>query len=191
MLRAAGRRLRGDQRGFTLPELLVASVLGLSIIGSAVSVFTASIRSEPRVSSRAAKIEQARAFAEDLSRELRQGWGTPTATGSQLAVLTYVRRTTCGGSTVGAAIPCRVTYTCSAGACTRIVANPDGSGAGPAVRVVDGLADANVFTYAPSAAAPTYLGLRLPFPAENGEDAITLEDGVAFRNQSPPDAPEA
>ena len=190
-LRTAISRLRREQRGFTLPELLVASVLGLLVIGSATSVFTAGIRSEPRVSDRAARIQQARAFAEDVSRELRQGWGTPIATSSQLAILTYVRRTTCGGSTVGASIPCRVTYSCTAGACTRVVANPNGSGSGPAVRVVEGLADTNVFSYAPTGSAPTYLGIRIPFPAEGGDDAITIEDGVAFRNITPPTPPAA
>ena len=161
-------------------------MMSLVVIGAAVAFFTAAIHSEPRISARSAKIQEARAFAERISRELRQGWGTPTATPSQLSIVTSVPRTTCAGSTIGAARPCRVTYTCATTGCTRVVANADGTGAGAAVKVVGPLSSSSVFSYSPSAAAPTFLGLRLVFPAEAGEDAITLEDGVALRNDNPP-----
>lgn len=178
-------RVCADERGFTLTELLVSMMLGLVVIGAAVGFFTTAIRSEPRVSDRTAQIQQARAFAERITRELRQGWGTPTATSSQLSILTSVQRTTCGGDTIGPAKPCRVTYTCTTAGCTRVVANVDGSGSGPTVQVVGPLSTQAVFSYSPSSTAPTYLGLHLVFPAEAGDDAVTVDDGVAFRNDNP------
>ncbi len=173
-----------------LTELLVGAGLALALIGSCVALFTTGLRAEPRVSTRAAQIADARVFAESLSRELRQGWSIPAAGASQISIVTYVKRATCTGSAAGPSIPCRVTYTCASHSCTRVAANPDGSAPGPPVQVVDGLLDTTVFSYAPSAAAPTFVGIRLAFAAEGPEDAITLEDGVALRNESPSDAPE-
>ncbi|MGI9021183.1 MAG: PilW family protein [Solirubrobacterales bacterium] len=179
------------QSGFALPELLIGSVLALALIGSSVGVFTTSLRSEPRTSDRSSQVQEARTFAESISRELRQGWGAPVAGPSQLSILTYVKRATCAGSAAGPAIPCRVTYTCVTGTCSRVAANPDGTGAGAAVRVVEGLGDPNVFSYSPTPAAPTFVGIRLVFTADAGEDAITLTDGVALRNPTAPPAPGA
>lgn len=186
--RLAVRALR-DEAGFTLVEMLVGATIGLALVGSSVALFTTAQKSEPRVVQRTSQIGEARTFAESISRELRQGWSVPVAAPNQISVIGYVKRTTCTGSTPGPSIPCRITYACSAGACTRSVANPNGSGPGPAVRVVEGLADTNVFTYSPSAAAPSFVGIRLSFSATSGDDAITLKDGVSLRNETPPDAP--
>lgn len=182
-------RLR-DERGFALTELLIGTLLALALIGSAVGLFVTSVRSQPRTSDRAGDIGDARVFAESLSRELRQGVTVAIASPSQLEIVTYVKRASCGGTTAGSAIACQVTYTCSSGACTRVAANVDGSAPGPAVQVVAGLADENVFSYSPDAVAPTYVGIRLAIEAAPGEDAITLEDGVALRNPAP-EAPPA
>jgi Tfp pilus assembly protein PilW len=175
----------GREDGFALAELLVGAMLCLALIGSAITVFTTGLRSEPRAAERTSDIASARTFAESLSRELRQGWEVPTASSGQISIITYVKRATCGGTAAGTAIPCRVTYTCASGECSRVVANPDGTGAGSPVKVVDGLADANVFTYSPSAAAPEFVGIRLSFAASATEDSITLEDGVTLRNEVP------
>ena len=48
--------------------------------------------------------------------------------------------------------------------------------------MVTGLADNNVFTFSPRVPGQAYVTVRLAFPAANGDDAITLEDGVALRN---------
>jgi prepilin-type N-terminal cleavage/methylation domain-containing protein len=181
LFRRVGRRLAGDD-GFTLPELLVATTIGLMVMGAGVMMFTAAIGSQPKQSARLAKVQQARTTSESIVRELRQGLGTPTATGSQLSILTYVRKAACGSASAGAAIPCRVTYTCTAGTCTRVEAQPNGTAPGSATTVVSGLSNGTVFTYSPSAAAPRWVGITLQFPTEGGEDAITVEDGAALRN---------
>jgi hypothetical protein len=52
---------------------------------------------------------------------------------------------------------------------------------------VSGLSPGNVFSYSSCAGAPTtydYVGVSLVFPADGGEDAITLSDGVDLRNLS-------
>jgi len=175
----------GHEAGFTLVELLIAGILGLVVVGAAVTVFTASIRSEPGISSRAAQIQQARTTMERLTRELRQGSGVALASPSQLSINTYVDSATCGGAPSPTAIECRVTYSCSAGECTRSEAQPaDGSAPGPAVVAVSGLSGDDVFSYSPDATDPTFVAIRLVFPAQNGEEAITLTDGVALRNRS-------
>jgi Tfp pilus assembly protein PilW len=171
-----------EDDGFTLVELLVATTLSMIVLGAGVMVFTAAIGSQPRASARAAKVQEARTTAERITRELRQGWGAPTTTASQLSILTYVRHTTCGGTTTGDAIACRVTYTCASGTCTRVEAQANGTAPGPSQTVVSGLSSSNVFSYTFNSAGPTWVGVTLAFPAGNGDDAITVEDGAALRN---------
>ena len=170
----------------TLPELLLATVIGLAVIGSATMVFTSAIQSQPRAASRGADIEKARVAMERLTRELRQATDVPTATSSQISVLTYVQKASCGGASATTALACRVTYTCSATACSRVEANPDGTGAGSAVQVVSGITGPAVFSYSPDTTTPTFVGVNMVFPSDDGDDAITLSDGIALRLPGPP-----
>ncbi len=182
-MRERARTTSTDDRGFTLPELLVATVLGLLVIGAAVTAFTGAIQSQPRVNSQAAAIQRARTTMERITRELRQGSSVPSASASQLSIITYVHSATCGGAASNASISCRVSYSCSGGTCTRTEAKPDGTSPGPAVQVVTGLSTSNVFSYTPpSSNAPAYVGVTLALPAQGGTDAITLSDGSALRN---------
>jgi Tfp pilus assembly protein PilW len=170
--------------GYTLVEVLVASVLGLVVFGAGVIVFTAAVHSQPQQNARGVQVQHARTAAEAIVRELRQGVEVPAATATQLSVVTYVKSATCGGASAASAIPCRVTYGCASGACTRVEANPDGSAPGPARTVVSGLSSSDVFSYSPTPTAPAWVGITLAFPAGNGDDAITVEDGAALRNPS-------
>jgi type IV pilus assembly protein PilW len=172
--------LKHEQSGLTLVELLVASMLGLLVVGAGLSIFIGAVRSEPRTSSKVAAIQQARFTVDRIVRELRQGWDA-TASPSQLSMTTYVKAVSCNGPVAGTAIPCKVTYTCAGEACTRVVAQPDGSAPGPAVQVAGGLASANVFSPAPLT-EPTYVGVTFAF-ATDGEP-FTLGDGAALRNPS-------
>jgi len=184
-MRASLRYLGGDERGFTLPELLIATILGLAIVGAAAMFFTTGVRQQPKVSARADQIQTARFTMERIVRELRQGSTVPSASATQLTVVTYVDSATCGGAHATTARACRVSYSCSAGTCTRTEAQPDGSSPGSAVTVVKGLSSNNVFSYTPATAtAPAYVGVTLAFPAQNGDDAITLADGASLRNPS-------
>jgi prepilin-type N-terminal cleavage/methylation domain-containing protein len=176
--------LRREERGLTLIELLIAAAVGLIVVGGAVTMFVGAVRSEPRAASKVAAIQQARTTVDRITRELRQGLETPTASPTQLAIVTYVKQSTCGGAAASTSIPCQVTYTCTGGKCTRVVAQPNGSAPGPAVQVVSGLASTSVFTYRymPEATEPTYVGVSLSLTSDG--EPVTLSDGVALRNPS-------
>jgi Tfp pilus assembly protein PilW len=186
--RKAVAALRGEERGLTLIELLVAAGVGLIVVGGALTMFIGGIRSEPRTASKIAAIQEARVTVDRMTRELRQGLGTPTVASDELEIVTYVKAATCGGAPAGTSIPCQVTYSCSADYCTRRVAKPDGSAPGPEVRVATGLSSSNVFVYTPAPPAePTYVGVSFSFAVDSG-DPITLSDGVALRNYEDEDA---
>jgi hypothetical protein len=170
--------------------MVIATALGLLVIGAAVTVFTAGIKSQPQIDKRAAQIDQARSMSARVTQELRQGSNASSVNPSQLMILTYVPRTTCAGSTPGPNIRCRVFYSCTQSAatasCTRIACPPallaPGTGCGPTTTVVTGLVTNQVFTFSPQTPGQAYVGIRLEFPASSGDDAITLQDGVALRN---------
>lgn len=179
--------LRRSERGFTLIELLVATTIGMVVLGGAVTVFLGAVRSEPRTSSRVTAVQEGRVALERITRELRQGLevlDTPTPTASRLALVTYVKQSTCGGSPAAASIACRVTYTCGEGACSRVVEQPGGGSPGASTQVVSGLATTNVFTYAPSAAEPSYVGVEFAFTTREG-GPVVVADGAALRNGAP------
>jgi type IV pilus assembly protein PilW len=180
-LRAA-RKAAGGQHGFTLPELLVALVLGLLVVGTGVMVFSASVRTQPGLQERGNSIQEARTSMERLVREVRQGSEVLVAGSHQLSLLTYVSSVVCGGNPGGTAIPCRVTYTCTAGSCIRVEALPNGSSPGPSETVVTGLSGGDVFEYSP-VSEPVNVSVTFSFTAPApGDDAITLEDGATLRN---------
>jgi len=189
---ATGRRL-ADERGFTLPELLVATIIALLVAAGAMIVLQTAVRTQPEVSERAAQIQEGRTMIERISRELRQGDSVTGATTTSLSIHTLVDSASCGGAPAQTAIPCWVTYACSGGTCSRT--EHDGSGGGSASEVVSGLRSSNVFCYAlqsdatcpaPTAADPEYVGVTMSFPNQDGGESITLSDGVALRNHTPP-----
>jgi Tfp pilus assembly protein PilW len=172
--------------GFTLIELLLSASLSLLVLGVGVGLMTTAMRSEPKVAEKAGEIQEARVAMERMTREIRQGDSVVTASSTQFSLITQVNSATCGGANSSEARLCRVTYTCAGEVCTRVEANPDGTGPSTPVIVVNGLSTSSVFTYTPSAAAPTYIGVSLLFPSESGDDSITLADGVTMRNATVP-----
>ncbi|HEU5141549.1 MAG TPA: prepilin-type N-terminal cleavage/methylation domain-containing protein [Solirubrobacterales bacterium] len=179
--RKAAAALRRDESGLTLVELLIASTLGLVVVGAALAMFLGGVRSEPRTATKVAAIQDARVTLDRVTRELRQGLEVEVASPSQLAIVTYVKAASCGGAAASTSIPCRVTYSCVDDTCSRFVAQPDGSAPGPTTQVVSGLTTPSVFTYLPDATDPTYVGVD--FVVASGEDdPVSLGDGVALRN---------
>ena len=177
------RHSLADEEGLTLIELLLVTVLGTVIFIAGTNILIASVRGESQASDRAAAVQEARVMIEGVTREVREGYGVEVADSNSLTLLTYVRKASCGGAPASESIACRVTYECQAGTCTRGESDPEGSGPGTPVEVVRGVASDAVFSYSPSASDPNYVGVELVMPAElEGEDAITLEDGVALRN---------
>jgi Tfp pilus assembly protein PilW len=166
-------------------ELIVAAGISLAVLGMTVPFLTSSMRNEPEVSGEALNIGKGRVAMERVLRDLRQGIEITTATATQLSLETYSRHATCGASAklaAGAApIVCQVTYTCSAGTCSRVEANP-GITTGTQVRLVEGLASSNVFTYSPPSGTALNASVRFVIPDPDGAGNLTLEDGASLRN---------
>ena len=184
------RRLKCE-RGVTMTELLVFTMLLLGVLAAAMTLLIVAVRSQPRISDRNVAIQQGRVLQERFARELRQSSlveQTPAPTSSSITFDTYVRRTQCGGAVetdpTKPAIACKVTYTCTAGACNRTEAPLPGQPGTPATQqLVSGLSSSAVFGYSPDSTNPEYVTMQLVFPAAGGEDAVTLADGVDLRNR--------
>jgi hypothetical protein len=184
-------RLRREEAGFTLFELITAITVMVVVLGTAMVLFHVVLRTQPEVSDRNVKIQAAQVSMERIVRDLRQTYAVVDVSPSQLTVLTYDNRTSCGGADLGTARRCRVTYSCTAGTCTRTGREADdttGATAGPAVTTVSGLSSSEVFAATPPGPSPSYISLQFVVPVKEGstEDAITLRDGVALRNVGAP-----
>lgn len=181
------RRL-SDERGFTFPELLVAGMITVALLGSLGYLFVIAERHQPQVAERAEQIQDGRVAVENITREIREAYavvGTPTS--SSLSLNTFVRHTSCGATTFRTstepAIACRVSYTCTAGSCLRTEANTNGSNPGQAVRVVEGLRSSAVFTYQEVPSGAAFVDVTFEFPNDDGGESITIADGAELRNE--------
>ena len=179
------------ERGVSIAELLVFMMMLLIVLGAGMALLIVSVKSQPRISDRNFAIQDGRVLQERFARELRQSSlveQTPAPTSSSITFDTYVRRTQCGGAVetdpTKPAIACKVTYTCTAGTCSRTEAPlPGQPGSTTTDQLVSGLSSSAVFGYSPTSTNPDYVTMRLVFPAEGGDDAVTLEDGVDLRNR--------
>lgn len=175
----------GGERGFTLVELLVAMTMGVIVLGAVGSLVVSAMKNQPKISQRAQNITTARWVLERLTREIRNGVKVDKASASSVSFETYVRHSTCGGSTLlassAASIKCEVTYTCTTTACSRIEAAP-GVYTGEATQIFEGIDSSSVFAYSPSAAEATYVEITLKMPNPSGPAAMTVSDGASLRN---------
>ena len=180
-----------SERGVSMVELLVFTMMLLVVLSAGMALLIVAVKSQPRVSDRDFAIQQGRVLQERFARELRQSSRveqSPAPTSQSITFDTYVRRVQCGGAPetdpAKPAIACKVAYTCSAGACDRTEAPLAGQpGTTTTERLISGLSSSAVFGYLPDSANPDYVTMRLVFPAEGGDDAVTLEDGVDLRNR--------
>lgn len=184
-MRRLGDRLRTQRRpegGWTLVELLVALTIGMVVMGGAVTIVIGAAKSEPRAGAKVDAIQEGRMALERITREVRQGVEAESPSSSRLSLITYVKHETCSGAAAGTAIPCLVTYNCAAGACTRTVAQPDGSSPGATAEVVRDLTSSAVFSYAPGAEDPDYVGVQLSFLKTQATGPVVLADGATLRS---------
>ena len=179
------------ERGVSIVELLVFMMMLLIVLAAGMALLIVAVKSQPRISDRNFAIQQGRVLQERFARELRQSSlveQTPAPTSSSITFDTYVRRTQCGGALetdpTKPAIACKVTYTCTAGACDRTEAPlPGQPGTTTTQQLVSGLSSSAVFGYSPDSTNPEYVTMQLVFPAQGGDDAVTLQDGVDLRNR--------
>lgn len=176
----------GSEAGLTLIELLVASAMGVVLLGAVGSMVVSAMRSQPEISERAQNISSARWVLERMTREIRNGVAVDEATTSTVSFRTYVRRASCGGavatSSSSPAIECQVTYTCTTTACSRTETSPGVFEGGTATTIFSGIDDAGVFAYAPSAEDPTFVEITLHLPNPSGPADLTVSDGASLRN---------
>ncbi|MFT3863543.1 MAG: type II secretion system protein [Solirubrobacterales bacterium] len=176
-----------DESGFTLIELLVATAMMVIVVGAAVLMLTSVMHREPKVSSGADRIGNARNAFEKMTADLRQGVELTAAGSAELTVKTLCGQAEGTGE-------CEVSYVCMEEAgegtyeCVREI--PGESSAA----VITGLASPEVFCFYPNDESaecgevgigdePTYVGIRLQYPQENNETTNSvLEAGVTLHN---------
>lgn len=176
----------GGEIGLTLVELLVASAMGVVLLGVAGSLLLAPLRQQPQLDQKSAGIQTARWVLERLTQEIRNGIRVDKATPSSVSFEAYVRHASCGSSeslsSKAPSIPCEITYSCASGACTRIEAKPKVF-TGTATRIFSGISNSeSVFTYLPGTTEPTYVKVTLKLANSSGSGALTASDGASLRN---------
>jgi type II secretory pathway pseudopilin PulG len=170
--------------GYTLVELLVASTMGVVVMGAVAMLVISAVRDQPKISKQAQNITTARWVLERMTRELRGGISLKEPTPSKVSFEAYVRHTTCGGSVqlASTASPkvCLVTFECSSTACYR---REGASIAAPGTprRIFSGINSNQVFEAVP-AAKPTYVKITLRLPNPSGTGALTISNGASLRN---------
>lgn len=174
------------ESGYTLVELLIGITMMLIVVGAGFTLLQIVMRSEPEIRAVNSSIQDGQIAAERMTRELRQAFAVNSATPNSVSVDTYLQQSTsCAGpgGTAETARECRVVYTCGSGSCTRTVSEVNGAAPATATAVT-GLTNSNVFSYSPSATAPTAITLTLQLAGDAPDDAITISDGVVLRNVS-------
>jgi prepilin-type N-terminal cleavage/methylation domain-containing protein len=190
LYRLISRRLSlgGRDAGFTMVEMLVASAMGVIVVGATGTLVVSAMKRQPEISKRAQTITTARWVLERMTREIRNGKQIELgASQSSFSLITLVRRSTCGGAGLPAAgtpaIECRVTYSCTATTCSRTEAAPGSlAGSGTKATLFTGINSENVFSYAPNAEAPTYVRITLRMPNPRGGGSLKVSDGASLRN---------
>jgi Tfp pilus assembly protein PilW len=182
------RRLKevSGEAGVTLIELLVASAMGVVLLGGVGTLLVGALRAQPAISQKSADVQTVRWVTERLTRELRDGVVVDKATASSVSFQTYVRHSTCGGTgtlpSASSSIKCEVTYTCAGSSCTRLESAP-GVLTGTATTAFTGLNNSSsVFTYSPNSTTPTYVGITITIPVSGSNTATTVSDGASLRN---------
>jgi hypothetical protein len=181
-LAAIARRRLAGEGGFTMPEVLMSFAIGLLIVGWAAMMFTTALRSQPGLNARDDAITQGRVAMERLVRELRQGEALETSGGDSwtsqaLSFRTFAHSVNCADPT--RACVRRVTYTCTAGACTRVEANPTTGVQGSPVRMVSGLASSAVFDYRSDPST------ECSAPPDVPNEGVSIRDEATLRNSGP------
>ena len=186
-MRRLRERLAAAEReaGMTLVELLVAASMSAVLVGAAGSMLISAVQSQPKLSERSQNVSTARWVLERMTREIRNGIAVYEHSGSQVSFLASVRRTACGAGVeeeaAQPAIRCRVTYVCTTTSCGRRETSLEQADSGPLRTIVSGLADDQVFNYAPTFEEPTYIGVTLNIPNPEGSGTLTVSDGASLR----------
>jgi competence protein ComGC len=183
------RRVRGQEAGFTLVEMLVVTAMLVFVLAAVLSISETSQKLAPRDQERADVIRETQVGLYRMTRELRQAHAINSSTAYSMDVDVLV-----GGTTK------RVIYDCGQShpaqpawrRCLRWEVG-SGGGAGPADVVVDRILNTQsgggpaVFTYQTKNSKVVYASVHLEVPAggdlTNGhKHRVVLDDGFYMRN---------
>lgn len=142
------QRLRHDQRGLTLPEVLIGMLLMLVVAGSVVVCLQSAVASSGAIDRRGNGINEGQFALSQITRDIRVANAATVQSSTVLDLLTW-RRPSPGAPQVLA----HVRYDCSTAAtCRRIVCAPSattivaGACAGAGTTIVTGITNTDVFT---------------------------------------------
>ena len=189
-MRRLWRRLRGEQTGLTLIELLVAASIGIVVLGATSTMLVSVVRTQPKISDRAEDASTGRWVLERMTREIRNGVTVqPGSSVSTLIFTAQVRHSSCGSSAVlpatSPSIECKVTYSCTSSACSRSETTSGAAGTGTPVTIFTGINNEKVFNYSPQVSDAEFVGVTLRFPNPDGGGNFTISDGATLRGGDP------
>lgn len=194
---SARHRLRptAGESGLTLPEVLVAMVISVVILGAITTTMVFAERLQARTASDAVAQNDARAGLDEMVSQIRQAWNIVSAEPNAV-----VMDVDLDGS------PYEVLYECdvpepgtSDNECVRLQAAVGTQittlqGAVPVItNLENGTTTGPVFGWAPSAIAPYYMTATVEVPASDGTTTdlglgsthtIALSDGALMRNEN-------
>jgi prepilin-type N-terminal cleavage/methylation domain-containing protein len=162
------RRVQGEERGFTIVEVMISISLLAIVMGVLCSSLWTVQRNEQFSRGRTEALDSMRNSINRMTKDLRQTYsinGTPDAT--TLDVNTYVN-----------GVKARVFYDMSGTTLTRRV------NGGPAIPVQKGLTSSSIFTFTPDATNPDLVSIVFVVKPPNLPDTtLTLNAEVTFRNR--------
>ena len=176
-LRRLVDRLRRDERGFTLVELLTVMVIFGIVLAGLTTAFTSGVKAEVRAHREFQAQLNARLALDRLRRELHCASAISGPTGTAVSSVTVTLPAVCAGADTS------VTY-----ATQTVAANHwqlTRTGAGAPVTVADYLTASTIFTYyAPAAGTLGRVHVEIPVnvnPADAGTE-WRLVDDIVLRN---------
>jgi prepilin-type N-terminal cleavage/methylation domain-containing protein len=175
-------RLRRDQRGMTLIEVLIAMPLALLLLFAAVDAMDVTAKHQSRTTKRTQAITQAKVGIDRMVREVREADSLNLLSSQIVEIVTPVRPTSGPSSYAGNLRLVR--YDCSGGKCTRYEGPKSGPVATTGKVLVTDVANADVFTPSPDIVNPTFLGLKLRVSVKGQSNPINVTDGVNLRNKA-------
>lgn len=189
-MRRRWRRLREEEVGLTLIEMLVAASIGIVVLGATSTMLVSVVRTQPKISDRAEDASTGRWVLERMTREIRNGVTVqPGSSVSTLVFIAQVRHSSCGGSAAlpasSPSIECKVTYSCSSNACSRSETTTGAAGTGTPVTIFTGINSEKVFSYSPQVSDAEFVGVTLRFPNPDGGGNFTISDGATLRGGDP------
>jgi type II secretory pathway pseudopilin PulG len=178
-----------SEAGLTLVELLISMTMLGGIMAALTGIFTTTGPAANRDQDRALGIMDAQVGLAAMTRDLRQAQTINSATSSAIDF-----NATIDGVTQRVVYNCSVTQTgttykqCVKATSTNLAASPSLTGAKP---VIQRLQSSLVFTYTPSAAAPTYIAVHIEVPRDGGyeyqgagyQNNIIYDGGVYLPNR--------